>query len=110
PRARSQRVVARSVVCAFSACRTCSSGCQHGSLRRARRIHRAAIAGTVHHGQPGGAVVGGLIVWVLTPPGSVTIGASGLVFAYFGWLIARAVRERSVVAIGIGLVALVLYG
>jgi membrane associated rhomboid family serine protease len=57
-----------------------------------------------------GAVVGALVVWVLGPPGSVTVGASGLVFTYFGWLIARAVRERSVLAIGIGLVTLALYG
>ncbi len=57
-----------------------------------------------------GAIVGGLIVWLLAPSGSVTIGASGLVFAYFGWLIARAVRERSVLALGVGLVALILYG
>jgi membrane associated rhomboid family serine protease len=57
-----------------------------------------------------GAIFGGLIVWLLAPAGSVTVGASGLVFAYFGWLIARAVRERSVLAVGIGLVALVLYG
>jgi membrane associated rhomboid family serine protease len=57
-----------------------------------------------------GAVVGGLIVWVLAPAGSVTVGASGLVFAYFGWLIARAVRERSFMAIAVGSVALVLYG
>jgi membrane associated rhomboid family serine protease len=57
-----------------------------------------------------GAVVGGLLVWLVAPTGSVTIGASGLVFAYFGWLIARAVRERSVVAIAIGLLALVMYG
>jgi membrane associated rhomboid family serine protease len=57
-----------------------------------------------------GALVGGLIVWFLAPAGSVTLGASGLVFAYFGWLITRAVRERSALAIGIGLVALLLYG
>jgi membrane associated rhomboid family serine protease len=57
-----------------------------------------------------GALIGGLLVWLLAPAGSVTIGASGLVFAYFGWLIARAVRERSVLAIAVGLLALVMYG
>jgi membrane associated rhomboid family serine protease len=57
-----------------------------------------------------GALFGGLVVWVLAPAGSVTIGASGLVFAYLGWLIARAVRERSILAIVVGLLALVLYG
>lgn len=57
-----------------------------------------------------GAIVGGLVVWLLAPAGSVTIGASGLVFAYFGWLLTRAFRERSVLAIAIGLIALLLYG
>jgi membrane associated rhomboid family serine protease len=56
------------------------------------------------------AVIGGLFVWLVAPTGSVTIGSSGLVFAYFGWLITRAVRERSILAIGVGLAALVLYG
>jgi membrane associated rhomboid family serine protease len=57
-----------------------------------------------------GAVAGALVAWVLGPPGSVHVGASGLVFTYVGWLIARAVRERSVVAIGLGLLTLALYG
>jgi len=57
-----------------------------------------------------GAVFGAGVVWVLGAPGSVHIGASGLVFAYFGWLIARAIRERSVVSIMLGLITLALYG
>lgn len=57
-----------------------------------------------------GAVVGAGVVWLLGAPGSVHLGASGLVFTYFGWLIVRAVRERSVVAIVLGLIALALYG
>jgi membrane associated rhomboid family serine protease len=57
-----------------------------------------------------GAAIGAAVVWLLAPTGSVTIGASGLVFTYFGWLITRAVRERSMLAIGIGLVTLLLYG
>lgn len=57
-----------------------------------------------------GAILGGLVVWLLAPANSVTIGASGLVFAYFGWLITRAIRERSILSIVIGLVALALYG
>jgi membrane associated rhomboid family serine protease len=57
-----------------------------------------------------GAVIGAAVVWLLAPTGSVTIGASGLVFTYFGWLITRAVRERSMLAIGIGLATLLLYG
>lgn len=57
-----------------------------------------------------GAAIGGLVVWLLAPFGSVTIGASGLVFTYFGWLVARAVRERSLVAILLALVTLAVYG
>jgi membrane associated rhomboid family serine protease len=57
-----------------------------------------------------GAIFGAGVVWVLGSPGSVHIGASGLVFAYFGWLITRAVRERSVLSIILGVIALALYG
>ena len=57
-----------------------------------------------------GAFVGAAVVWLLGAPGSVTIGASGLVFAYFGWLLVRAVRERSVLTILAALVTLGLYG
>jgi membrane associated rhomboid family serine protease len=57
-----------------------------------------------------GAIGGALVAWILGAPGSVHVGASGLVFAYFGWIIARAVRERSVLAILLGLITLVIYG
>jgi membrane associated rhomboid family serine protease len=57
-----------------------------------------------------GAFVGATVIWIVGPPGSVHIGASGLVFTYFGWLIARAIRERSVIAIALGLFTLLLYG
>src|SRR5262245_39970724 len=33
------------------------------------------------------AIVSGLGVWFLAAPGTVTIGASGLIFGYFGYLI-----------------------
>ena len=57
-----------------------------------------------------GAVGGALVAWILGAPGSVHVGASGLVFAYFGWIIARAVRERSALAIVLGLATLFVYG
>jgi membrane associated rhomboid family serine protease len=57
-----------------------------------------------------GIVGSGVAAWLLGPTGSVHVGASGLVFAYFGWLIARAFRERSLVAIACGAVAAILYG
>jgi membrane associated rhomboid family serine protease len=50
-----------------------------------------------------------VVAWVLGPSGSVHVGASGLVFAYFAWLIVRAVRERSFLAILVGVIVLALY-
>jgi membrane associated rhomboid family serine protease len=46
----------------------------------------------------------------LARPFSDHIGASGLVFGYLGFLIARGVLERSAQAVLLGFVALVLYG
>jgi membrane associated rhomboid family serine protease len=57
-----------------------------------------------------GAIVAAVVVWLLGPSGSVHVGASGLVFTYFGWVIVRAVRERSAIAIVLGLVTLAMYG
>jgi membrane associated rhomboid family serine protease len=57
-----------------------------------------------------GAIGGALVAWILGPPYSVHVGASGLVFAYFGWLVARAVRERSALSIVVALLTLVVYG
>jgi membrane associated rhomboid family serine protease len=56
------------------------------------------------------AVGAAVVAWLIGPSGSVHIGASGLVFGYFAWLIVRAIRERSLVAILLGLFALALYG
>ncbi|MCD0452379.1 rhomboid family intramembrane serine protease [Actinocorallia sp. API 0066] len=55
-------------------------------------------------------VVGGLGVWFTGPPNSETLGASILVFGYFGYLLGRGVFERH---IGDGLIAVavvLLYG
>lgn len=38
------------------------------------------------------------------------VGASGLVFGYFGVILARAVIERSIVAMAIGIVTVITYG
>jgi membrane associated rhomboid family serine protease len=57
-----------------------------------------------------GAAIGAAVIWLSAPPGTVHVGASGLVFSYFGWLIARAVRERSTLAVVLGLLTLGLYG
>jgi len=58
------------------------------------------------------AVVGGIGTWIVNSPGTVTVGASGLVFGYFGYLLVRAFVAPSlghgilyaVIAIGVGVV------
>ncbi len=54
------------------------------------------------------AIVGGLGVWLLGR-GNVHIGASGLVFGYFGYLVALGWFERKLSSIAIALLTLVLY-
>lgn len=42
-----------------------------------------------------GALASGLGTWLIGAPGSVHIGASGVIFAYLGFLMARGFFERS---------------
>ena len=55
-------------------------------------------------------LVGGLGTWLIGAPGSVHIGASGLVFGYLGFLVLRGYFERGIMAIAFSLVAFTLYG
>jgi membrane associated rhomboid family serine protease len=55
-------------------------------------------------------LVGGLGVWVFGAANSIHVGASGLIFGYLGYLLARGYFERSVWALLLGVVALVMYG
>jgi membrane associated rhomboid family serine protease len=55
-------------------------------------------------------IVGGLGVWFLGPSNGVTIGASILVFGYFGYLVGRGLFERRLLDIVIAIVVGVLYG
>jgi membrane associated rhomboid family serine protease len=56
------------------------------------------------------AVVSGLGVWLFGASNSVHIGASGVVFGYLGYLLARGILERSVTAVLLAVLAVLLYG
>ncbi|MFI2607826.1 rhomboid family intramembrane serine protease [Kitasatospora sp. NPDC018619] len=52
-------------------------------------------------------VSGGLTVWLLESPGTVTAGASGMVFGYLGYVVLRGVLDRNVLdaVVGVGVAA-----
>ncbi len=54
-------------------------------------------------------LLSGALVWLFARQ-SYHIGASGLVFGYFGALLARAVFERSLAAVALGILTVVVYG
>ncbi len=54
-------------------------------------------------------VASGLTVWVFQSGGSLTVGASGLVFGYFGYVLARGVFDRNWVDIATGVAAGAMY-
>jgi membrane associated rhomboid family serine protease len=56
------------------------------------------------------AVVGGLGTWLTAPGGTVHIGASGLVFGFAAYLLARGVFSRRPLHLVVGLVVLGVYG
>jgi membrane associated rhomboid family serine protease len=52
----------------------------------------------------------GLAVWLISDPNSYTIGASGVIFGYLGYLLARGVVERSLWTIGVAVLSGLLFG
>ena len=54
------------------------------------------------------AVTSGLAVW-LFQSNELTVGATGLIFGYFGYVLVRGFFDRNLVDIGVGLVAGLLY-
>ena len=71
-------------------------------LGRGERTFWSVSAGIV--------VWGGLAVWLLGRGQAVHVGASGLIFGYFGYLVALGAIERSVVSILRALVVGLFYG
>ena len=55
------------------------------------------------------AVASGLAVWLFQSGDAVTVGASGLIFGYFGYVVLRGFFDRNLLDIGLGVVAGVLY-
>jgi len=56
------------------------------------------------------AVVGGLGVWLTAPAGTVVVGASGLVFGYASYLLARGVFSRRAAHLALGVGVMLVYG
>lgn len=55
-------------------------------------------------------LLGGLGVWLLAPPHSITIGASGLVYGYATFLAVYGFAVRSLGAALVGILVVLLYG
>src|SRR5580693_2948144 len=51
----------------------------------------------------------GVAVWLFQSSNELTVGASGLIFGYFGYVLVRGFLDRNVIDIGIGVVAGALY-
>ncbi len=54
--------------------------------------------------------LGGLGTWLIAPADTITIGASGLVFGYLGYLLVLGIRTRHWLDLLVGAVVLVGYG
>jgi membrane associated rhomboid family serine protease len=55
-------------------------------------------------------VIGGLGTWLIAPSGTNTVGASGIVFGYAAYLLARGVFDRSVLELLVGALVGVVWG
>ena len=56
------------------------------------------------------ALVSGVGVWLFSAPHTLTVGASGLVFGYFGYTVLRGIIERKTVDIVIMICVVIFYG
>jgi len=74
-----------------------------GVLAAYRSIGRFLLASLII------AVTSGMAVWLFQSPNELTVGASGLIFGYFGYVLMRGFFDRNLIDIGVGLVAGALY-
>lgn len=51
----------------------------------------------------------GLTVWLFQSTGDLTVGASGIIFGYFGYVLVRGVFDRNLIDVGIGIAAGLAY-
>ena len=66
-------------------------------------VRVAAVTATV-------AFIGGLGTWLVASENSVHIGASGIVFGYAGYLVARGLFTRSILHLAVGAVVAAVWG
>ena len=55
-------------------------------------------------------VSSGLVAWVMTPPNTIILGASGLIFGWLTYLLARGLWSRRPAQVVIAVVVLLVYG
>jgi membrane associated rhomboid family serine protease len=55
------------------------------------------------------AVTSGLAVWMFQSGNELTVGASGLIFGYFGYVLVRGLFDRNLIDVGVGFAAAVMY-
>jgi membrane associated rhomboid family serine protease len=55
-------------------------------------------------------VASGIGVWSVATPGTVHLGASGLIFGYFGYLVARGLLDRRIRDLLVAVAVVLIYG
>jgi membrane associated rhomboid family serine protease len=55
-------------------------------------------------------VIGGFGTWLISPPNTITIGASGLVFGFAAYLIARGIFNRRLSQVLVGILVVIVWG